>query len=236
MFTPDTSNAYLFVPPTSLPPFGSCATREEALRSRASLVEAFQGNPRLFVLTDIGNEPDDQMSLTRLLLYSNEIDLEGLVATTSCWQRDKVSPEIIQKVLSNYARIRSSLLKHAEGFPTFDHLSALVKSGQPTYGMSAVGKEKLTPGARLLIDAADRDDPRPLYVSIWGGPNTLAQALFHVRETRQPEEVQQFVAKLRIYAISDQDDSGAWMRREFRDLFYIVSHSTEDGEESSSAT
>jgi len=236
MFTPDTSNAYLFVPPTSLPPFGSYATREEALRSRASLVEAFQGNPRLFVLTDIRNEPDDQMSLTRLLLYSNEIDLEGLVATTSCWQRDKVSPEIIQKVLSNYARIRSSLLKHAEGFPTFDHLSALVKSGQPTYGLSAVGKEKLTPGARLLIDAADRDDPRPLYVSIWGGPNTLAQALFHVREARQPEEVMQFVAKLRIYAISDQDDSGAWMRREFRDLFYIVSHSTEDGEESSSAT
>ena len=179
MFIPDTSNAYLFVPPTSLPPFGSYATREEALRSRASLVEAFQGNPRLFVLTDIGNEPDDQMSLTRLLLYSNEIDLEGLVATTSCWQRDKVSPEIIEKVLSNYARIRSSLLKHAEGFPTFDHLSALVKSGQPTYGLSAVGNEKRTPGTRLLIDAADRHDPRPLYVSIWGEPNTLTQALFH---------------------------------------------------------
>ena len=74
------------------------------------------------MLTDIGNEPDDQMSLTRLLLYSNEIDLEGLVATTSCWQRDKVSPEIIEKVLSNYGRIRSNLLKHAEGFPTLDYL------------------------------------------------------------------------------------------------------------------
>ena len=49
------------------------------------------------MLTDIGNEPDDQMSLTRLLLYSNEIDLEGLVATTSCRQRDKVGPEIIQR-------------------------------------------------------------------------------------------------------------------------------------------
>jgi len=236
MFTPDTSNAYLFVPPTSPPPLGSYATKEEALRSRASLVETFQGNPRLFVLTDIGNEPDDQMSLTRLLLYSHEIDLEGLVATTSCWQRDKVSPEIIQKVLSNYSRIRSNLLKHAGGFPTFDHLLAMVKSGQTAYGMAAVGKDQLTPGAQLLIEAADRNDPRPLYISIWGGPNTLAQALFHVRETRPPEDVQQFVAKLRIYAISDQDDSGPWMRREFRDLFYIVSHSTEDGEESSSAT
>jgi hypothetical protein len=236
MFTPDTSNAYLFLPPTSPPPFVSYPPKEEALRVRALLVESFQGKPRLFVLTDIGNEPDDQMSLTRLLLYSNEIDLEGLVATTSCWQRDKVSPEIIEKVLSNYGRIRSNLLKHADGFPTLDHLLALVKAGQMAYGMAAVGKNKLTPGAELLIEAADRNDPRPLYVSIWGGPNTLAQALFHVRETRPPEDVKQFVAKLRIYAISDQDDSGPSMRREFRDLFYIVSHSTEDGEESSSAT
>ena len=236
MFTPDSSNAYLFLPPTSPAPLESYATREEALRSRASLVESFPGKPRLFVLTDIGNEPDDQMSLTRLLLYSNEIDLEGLVATTSCWQRDKVSPEIIEKVLSNYGRIQPNLLKHAEGFPTLDYLSTLVKSGQTAYGMSAIGQDKLTPGAQLLIEAVDRDDPRPLYVAIWGGPNTLAQALFQIRETRPSEEVKQFVAKLRIYAISDQDDSGPWMRREFDNLFYIVSPSTEDGEESSSAT
>ena len=118
MFTPDTSNAYIFLPPTSPSPLESYTTNEEACRSRASLVESFDGKPRLFVLTDIGNEPDDQMSLTRLLLYSNEIDLEGLVATTSCWQRDKVSPEIIKKVLSNYGRIRSNLLTHAKDFPT----------------------------------------------------------------------------------------------------------------------
>jgi hypothetical protein len=45
-----------------------------------------------------------------------------------------------------------------------------------------------------------------------------------------------FVAKLRIYSISDQDDAGPWMRREFPELFYIVSPSSENGEESSSAT
>jgi Protein of unknown function (DUF1593) len=38
---------------------------------------------RVIVLSDIGNEPDDQMSLVRFLLYSNEFDVEGLVATTS---------------------------------------------------------------------------------------------------------------------------------------------------------
>ena len=72
------------------------------LEGQASHLDPFQGKPRVFVLTDIGNEPDDQMSLTRFLLYSNEFDVEGLVAVTSTWQRKKVSPEIIQKVLSNY--------------------------------------------------------------------------------------------------------------------------------------
>ena len=48
---------------------------------RASFVDPFTGRPRVVVLTDIANEPDDQMSLVRLLLYSNQLELEGLVAT-----------------------------------------------------------------------------------------------------------------------------------------------------------
>jgi hypothetical protein len=181
----------------------------DAIRSQAAAVESFQGKPRVFVLTGIGNEPDDQMSLTRFLLYSNEFDVEGLVATTSTWQRDKVSPDIIHSVLSNYGKIRSNLLKHTADFPTLDYLSDLVKSGQPAYGMAAVGTDKLTPGAQLLIDAGDRKDPRPLYVSVWGGANTLAQGLWHVRETRGPEEVRQFILKLRVYS-SDQATIWRW--------------------------
>ncbi len=38
---------------------------------------------RLIVLTDIENEPDDGESIVRLLLYSNVIDIEGIIATTS---------------------------------------------------------------------------------------------------------------------------------------------------------
>lgn len=33
-----------------------------------SHADNFDGHPRLIVISDIGNEPDDQMSLTRLLL------------------------------------------------------------------------------------------------------------------------------------------------------------------------
>jgi hypothetical protein len=38
---------------------------------------------RIFVLTDIENEPDDAMSMVRLLVYANHFDIEGLAATTS---------------------------------------------------------------------------------------------------------------------------------------------------------
>lgn len=37
---------------------------------------------RTIILTDIENEPDDKQSLVRLLLYSNEIDIKGIIATT----------------------------------------------------------------------------------------------------------------------------------------------------------
>ena len=43
----------------------------------------YAGKPRHFVLTDIENEPDDAMSMVRLLVYANHFDIEGLAATTS---------------------------------------------------------------------------------------------------------------------------------------------------------
>jgi hypothetical protein len=60
-------------------------------------------------------------------------------------------------------------------------------------------------------------------VPVWGGPNVLAQALWKVRETRSKAELEKFVAALRVYTISDQDDSGPWIRKEFPKLFYIAS-------------
>ena len=54
---------------------------------RATHVDDFTGKPRVIVISDIGNEPDDQMSFVRLLLYSNEFDIEAMIATTSTWQK-----------------------------------------------------------------------------------------------------------------------------------------------------
>ncbi len=204
--------------------------------SPAEMIDEYDGKPRVFVLSDIGNEPDDQMSLTRFLVYANEFDIEGLVATTSTWQRDIVSPEIMHRVINGYAEVQENLNKHAAGFPSAEVLREMVSSGQSAYGMAAVGEDKLSEGARRLIAAADRDDTRPLWVTVWGGANTLAQALWHVRETRSADEVEELVAKLRVYSISDQDDAGPWIRNNFPDLFYIVCPSSPDGAQYALAT
>ena len=44
------------------------------------------------------------------------------------------------------------------------------------------------------------------------------------------------MAKLRVYSISDQDDAGPWIRKEFPDLFYIVQPSTPTSGEYAYAT
>jgi hypothetical protein len=178
---------------------------------------------RLLVLTDIEADADDTESLVRLLLYSDVIDIEGIVATTSTHQKTRVAPESILRVIDAYARVQPNLIKHDPAFPTAAGLRTKVTSGRAEYGMAAVGDGKSSDGSRAVIRALDSKDPRPLHISVWGGANTLAQALYDLKKTRSPEDLRRLVARLRVYTISDQDDSGNWIRATFPDLFYIVS-------------
>lgn len=178
---------------------------------------------RLIVLSDIEAEADDSQSLIRLLLYANEIDIEGLIATTSIWRKTDPQPETMRRIVTGYGKVQPNLLRQAPGYPAASQFLALIQSGQPGYGMASVGTGKDSAGAGLLLRALERPDPRPLWVAIWGGANTLAQALHTLRATRSPAEAARLIGKLRVYTISDQDDSGAWLRREFPNLFYVVS-------------
>lgn len=192
--------------------------------------------PRLIVLTDLSNEPDDEESLVRLLVYSDQFDIEGLIATTSTWLRQGPRADLIRRDLAAYAEVRTNLLKQAPGFPSAKSLLAVTETGQTHYGMAAVGNGKSTAGSQRIIEAVDRADKRPIWITVWGGANTLAQALWDVRASRSPADVDKFVAKLRVYSISDQDDAGPWIRREFPKLFYIVSPSNPDWEQYYRAT
>jgi hypothetical protein len=177
---------------------------------------------RVIMLTDMENEPDDTETMIRLFLYANQIDIKGLVATTSVHLKTKVYPQSIKRIIEAYRKVHLNLSKHEAGYPTAENLLKLVKSGRAEYGMSGVGDGKDSEGSEWIIKTLEENDSRPLWVCAWGGPNTLAQALYKLKKTKNADELKKLVQKLRVYTISDQDDSGIWMRNNFPDLFYIV--------------
>lgn len=176
--------------------------------------------PRIIVTTDITNEPDDQQSLIRLLVYSNNFDIEGLIGSTGIWKLSDPATEVIHECIDAYGQVRGNLIQHDSDFPTEQYLHECTKTGNRGYGMSSVG-ERGSAGANLIISAVDKDDPRPVWLLAWGGANTIAQAIWTVRETRSQEELETFLGKIRVYDLAGQDDAGAWMAKTFPDLFII---------------
>ncbi|KAJ0415021.1 hypothetical protein BJY00DRAFT_305161 [Aspergillus carlsbadensis] len=185
-----------------------------------------KAKPRVFVTSDIGNEPDDSQSLVRYLLYSNEFRTEGLVACTSTHQRTSTRPDLMHVTLRAYAQVVENLNAHAPpGYPYPDAQSLydLVKTGPPVYGREALEQDiPLADGTKLLIKALDASD-EPLWVLCWGGANVIAQALQEVKQSRSKDMLDELTSKLRIYMISDQDDTAPWIRLNFPHIFLICS-------------
>ncbi len=188
-----------------------------------SLCAQTSQNSRVIILTDIEADPDDTQTLIRLLLYSNVIDIEGLIATTSTHMKDTVHPESIKKIIRAYGKVVNNLRKHEPGYPDTETLLALIKKSIPKYGMQGVGEGKDSEGSDWIIKVLEEDDERPLWISVWGGANTLAQSLYKIKKTKTKAEVKKLIEKLRVYTISDQDNSAIWIRNNFPGLFYIVS-------------
>ena len=69
--------------------------------------------PRVLVLTDISSltasvrEPDDGQSLIRFLLFSNEFDVEGIIASSNMRHGQTVRPELIHQAVDAYAQVLS---------------------------------------------------------------------------------------------------------------------------------
>lgn len=195
----------------------------QVIGSRASESQNINQKNRVIILTDVENEPDDAESLVRLMLYTNELDVKGLIATTSTHMRNRVAPGTIHKIVDAYGKVRDNLLLHKSGYPTEEYLHSIIKTGPKAYGMLALRDKKSSEGADWISQELLSDDNRPLWVCAWGGINTLAQALLQMKHTLSSKQFSQAIAKLRVYTISDQDDTGIWIRRNFPSLFYIVS-------------
>lgn len=183
------------------------------------------------------SDPDDLQSMVRLLLYANDLELEALIASSGTFA-NVANKQPLLDLLAVYDRVDESLRRHDPRYPTADQLRSATWQGRSgTWGKPAaevIGEGRDSEASEAIIRSVDRADPRPIWVCIWGGPCELAQALWKVRATRAPAELERFVAKLRVFMIglggnTGQDGSGQWLLDTFPRLFVIVSQKTYSG-------
>jgi hypothetical protein len=179
---------------------------------------------RLIVLADMGNEPDEEQQNIHLLVCSNRIDLEGLIAVTGKYLRKDPRPDLYLKLIDGYEKVLPNLRLHAQGWQSPAYLRGITRAGQNGYGIADVGEGKSSPGSKLMIAAVTKDDPRPIWVVVNAGSNTLAQALWDYRANHSRAEVDAFVAKLRVFENGSQDNAGAWICHHFPNIFWIRSN------------
>jgi hypothetical protein len=186
--------------------------------------------PRLIVTTDIGQDPDDEQSMVRLLHYANEFDIEGIIANADSNYKNEapvLKDSIIHNMIDAYSKIENNLRKHDHAYPTSEILHRVVKRG--CYGNAEnipfneyIGPDKDTEGSEWLIHVVDKRDDRPVNIAVWGGACDLAQALWKIKSTRSETEVKDFVQKLRVFFIGKQDSSNDWIINQFPSLWLIL--------------
>lgn len=193
--------------------------------------------PRLIVTTDIGEDPDDQQSLVRLLMYSNEFEIDAIIAsaTGSLNDPDSVNDQIIKEYILAYGEVLENLRKHSGSYPDVSILLSRLKKGNGNRGLAFIGEGMDSEGSEAIILAVDREDQRKVNLCIWGGQTDLAQALWKVKNSRQQPDYLNFISKLRIYDIEDQDSLYFWIRSNFPELFYILSKAPEGADKTEAA-
>ncbi|MBE0652583.1 MAG: DUF1593 domain-containing protein [Bacteroidales bacterium] len=185
--------------------------------------------PRLIVMADMGNEPDEEQQMLHLLMYSDKVDIEGLIAVSGLHLRPgqmhayrrRIHPELFDRLVQGYEKVYNNLHKHADGWISPFNLRLSIVSGQTEYGIDGIGDGKFTEGSELIIRQVTRDDPRPVFIVVNAGSGTLAQALYDYRKNHSPGEVAAFVAKIRVMENGAQDNSGAWITHEFPDIHWV---------------
>lgn len=187
--------------------------------------------PRTIVTTD--GELDDVDSFIRMLLYSNEYKVEGLIVSSSQWhykgdgKGTKFTSEMemtkkmygertelrwpgeqwIYDLVDAYGKVYPNLFKHSKDFPTHKYLRDRIRIGNIDFEGEMA---KDTPGSDFIKAKLLDDDMTPLYLQVWGGTNTIARALKSIEDTYkstpQWDKIYSKVCqKAILYAILDQD-------------------------------
>lgn len=194
---------------------------------------AADSKPRLIVETDLGGDKDDQGSLVRLLMYSNEFDLEGIICDRSdaafgqdglAWNPTGAANalEMANDYIDAYGQVRANLLLHQAGWPTVTYLKSITKRGH----------NSTQDGVNLLIAAGDKADNRVIWYGNWGSnsgtTSNLKRAFDQVKATRSASAYQTFVRKFRISTLDGS--SGTKQGHNDQVLLHIETGYPTDGE------
>jgi len=196
-----------------------CALTTLTLSSAATATEnAPNDKPRVIVSTDIGgSDPDDFQSMVHYLIYADRFDTEGLISSPPDEGRAAHIMEAIAAYEGDYPNLRS----WSATYPAPDALRAVVRQGaterQPEELPTAISE-----GARLIVERANVEDARPLYVLVWGSITDVAQAVHADPRIKKT---------LRVHSIGSWNTSmdkkaRAYLFSQHPDLWWIESDTT----------
>lgn len=163
---------------------------------------------RVIVETDAGGDPDDEQSLVRFLLCTNEWDVEGLIANREvCRPGENLNPVrtglgVVQRQVGAYGDCYPKLVQQDRRYPKPDDLLKRTVANYPN----------VLDGVNLLMRAVDSKDPRPVWFLNWGTgedttPSVLVRALEQVHKERGEEGYSKFKSRIRL---SSSDEFGDW--------------------------
>ena len=163
--------------------------------------------PRILISTDIGgSDPDDNQSMTHLLMYNEKFNIEGLVSSPSYGNGSK---EEIFRMIDLYEKDLPKLIQHQSDLATPSYLRSITKQGR--HGNAPyIGYTASTEGSNWIIKCAKKKSKQPLWVLGWGGLEDVAQALHDAPEIAD---------KIRIYWIGGPNKK--WSANSYA---YIVEH------------
>ena len=188
---------------------------------------------RTIITTD--GEIDDVDTFIRMLLYSNEFKIEGLIYSSSMWhyKGDEKGTKFISHMemtrkiygertnlrwpgttwmdplLKAYEEVYPNLILHSTDYPQPEYLKSIVRIGNIDFEGEM---EKVTEGSEFIKEKLMDETTEPIYLQAWGGTNTIARALKSIEEENRKkdnwEEIKEKInRKAIIYTILDQDDT-----------------------------
>lgn len=180
------------------------------------------GKPRILVSTDIGGtDPDDNQSMTHLLMYSDMFDIEGIVSSPSYGDGSK---EEILRMIDLYESDYEQLRRHNDSLAHPDDMRAVCKQGRR--GRAPLrGYDEPTEGSEWIVECARRPDSRPLWVLVWGTLDDVAQALHDAPDIKKNIRVNWIGGPNKKWGVN----AYAYIAAEHPDLWIIENNATYRG-------